>query len=81
MIPMKLVKFNEGRLGALVEKDVIDLNFAFAAYKKSKGVTNPQRKADANVPPPSASYTFVVVPALGTAKIIVLPALDISVIS
>jgi len=42
---MKLVKYNEGRLGALVDDNVIDLNYAFAAYKKSKGVSNPQRKA------------------------------------
>ena len=50
MILMKLVKYNEGRLGALVDDSVIDLNYAFAAYKKSKGAANPQRKADAKVP-------------------------------
>ena len=47
---MKLVKYNEGRLGALVDDSVIDLNYAFAAYKKSKGASNPQRKADSKVP-------------------------------
>jgi len=47
---MKLVKYNEGRLGALVDDDVIDLNYAFASYKKSKGVLNAQKKADAKVP-------------------------------
>ena len=47
---MKLVKYNEGRLGALVDDSVIDLNYAFAAYKKSNGAANPQRKADAKVP-------------------------------
>ena len=47
---MKLVKYNEGRLGALVDESVIDLNYAFASYKKSKGASNPQRKADAKVP-------------------------------
>ena len=47
---MKLVKYNEGRLGALVDENVIDLNYAFAAYKKSKGVSNPKKKADAKVP-------------------------------
>jgi len=50
LILMKLVKYNEGRLGALVDDNVIDLNHAFAAYKKSKGASNPQRKADAKVP-------------------------------
>jgi acylpyruvate hydrolase len=47
---MRLVKYNEGRLGALVDADVIDLNYAYAAYAKSKGASNPQRKADAKVP-------------------------------
>ena len=48
---MKLVKYNEGRLGALMEDEtVIDLNYAYAAYKHSKGAANPQRKADAKVP-------------------------------
>lgn len=48
---MKLVKYNEGRLGALMEDmSVIDLNYAYAAYKHSKGAANPQRKADAKVP-------------------------------
>ena len=32
------------------DESVIDLNYAFAGYKKSKGVANPQRKADAKVP-------------------------------
>jgi acylpyruvate hydrolase len=32
------------------DKSIIDLNFAFAAYKHSKGAANPQRKADAKVP-------------------------------
>ncbi len=48
---MKLVKYNEGRLGALVDDNsVVDLNYAYAAYKAAKGVANPQRKADAKVP-------------------------------
>ena len=48
---MKLVKYNEGRLGALMEDEtVIDLNYAYAAYQHSKGAANPQRKADAKVP-------------------------------
>lgn len=48
---MKLVKYNEGRLGALNEDNsVIDLNYAYAAYKASKGAANPLRKADAKVP-------------------------------
>ncbi len=33
-----------------MDDSVIDLNYAFAAYKKSKGAANPQRKADAKVP-------------------------------
>ncbi|MCW4048489.1 MAG: fumarylacetoacetate hydrolase family protein [Candidatus Bathyarchaeota archaeon] len=48
---MKLVVFNTGRLGALQDDNsVIDLNFAFAAYKKSKGAARPYAKADAKVP-------------------------------
>ncbi|MCJ7732765.1 fumarylacetoacetate hydrolase family protein [Candidatus Bathyarchaeota archaeon] len=48
---MKLVKYNEGRLGALMDDEsVIDLNYAYVAYKHSKGAANPQRKADAKVP-------------------------------
>jgi acylpyruvate hydrolase len=48
---LKLVKYNEDRLGALIsDESVIDLNHAYAAYKHSKGAANPQRKADAKVP-------------------------------
>lgn len=48
---MKLVKYNEGRLGALMDNEsVIDLNHAYAAYKHSKGAANAQAKADAAVP-------------------------------
>jgi acylpyruvate hydrolase len=47
---MKLVRYNKGRLGALINDDVIDLNYTFAAYMKSKGSSNHQRKADAKVP-------------------------------
>ncbi|TRO51585.1 hypothetical protein E2P71_08865, partial [Candidatus Bathyarchaeota archaeon] len=48
---MKLVKYNEGRLGALVDDEkVVDLNYAYASYACSKGESNPQRKADAKVP-------------------------------
>ena len=48
---MKLVKYNEGRLGALVDDEkVVDLNYAYAAYMCSKSESNPQRKADAKVP-------------------------------
>lgn len=55
---MKLVRFNTGRLGALQEDgSVIDLNYAYAAYKKSKGVPNVYQKADANVP--SDLLTFI----------------------
>ncbi len=48
---MKLVKYNEGRLGALMDDEsIVDLNYTYAAYKQSKGAANPQRKADAKVP-------------------------------
>ena len=48
---MKLVKYNAGRLGALMDDgSVIDLNYAYAAYKKSKGSQRPYAKADAQVP-------------------------------
>jgi len=48
---LKLVKYNEGRLGALVDDEkVVDLNYAYAAYACSDGKSNPQRKADAKVP-------------------------------
>lgn len=50
-VKLKLVKFNEGRLGAFVEDEsVIDLNYSFAAYNNSKGETDPQGIADAEVP-------------------------------
>ena len=48
---MKLVKYNTGRLGALMDDgSVIDLNHAYAAYKKSKGSQRPYAKADDKVP-------------------------------
>ena len=48
---MKLVVFNNGRIGALQEKgSVIDLNYAYAAYLKKQGEPRPQVKADAIVP-------------------------------
>jgi len=48
---MKLIKFNADRVGALQEDDsVIDLNYAYAAYAKGKGVARPQALADAKVP-------------------------------
>ena len=48
---MQLVKYNAGRLVALMDvKCVTDRNYAYAGYKHSKGAANPQRKADANVP-------------------------------
>ncbi|MBN2335082.1 fumarylacetoacetate hydrolase family protein [Candidatus Bathyarchaeota archaeon] len=48
---MKLVKYNTGRLGALQsDGSVIDLNYAYAAYQKSRGAERPYAKADAKVP-------------------------------
>jgi acylpyruvate hydrolase len=48
---MKLVIFNAGRVGALQEDgSVIDLNYAYAALKKNKGVVRAYTKADADVP-------------------------------
>jgi acylpyruvate hydrolase len=48
---LKLVKYNEGRLGAILDDEsVVDLNHAYAAYKRLKKATNPQLKADAKVP-------------------------------
>ncbi len=48
---MKLVKYNEGRLGALLDDEtVIDLNYAYAAYLFSRGESNPNLKAEAIVP-------------------------------
>ena len=48
---MKLVVFNEGRLGCLQEDgSVIDLNHAYAAFKKSKGASRPYVKAASKVP-------------------------------
>lgn len=48
---MKLVIFNNNRLGSL-QKDgsIIDLNLAFATYKKTEGSLRPYAKADAKVP-------------------------------
>ena len=34
----------------MADTSIIDLNYAFAAYKHSKGAANPQRKADSKVP-------------------------------
>jgi len=51
LIKLKLVKYNEGRLGALMEDmSVIDLNHAYAALKHSEGDANSQGKADTEVP-------------------------------
>ena len=48
---MKLVMFNTDRLGALQEDEsVVDLNFAYAAYKMNEGIPRPYIKANANVP-------------------------------
>jgi 2-keto-4-pentenoate hydratase/2-oxohepta-3-ene-1,7-dioic acid hydratase in catechol pathway len=48
---MKLIKFNADRVGSLQEDgSVIDLNYAYAAYAKGKGVARPQALADAKVP-------------------------------
>ncbi len=51
MILMKLVVYNNGRVGALQEdRSVIDLNYAYAALKKKEGVIRAYAKADADVP-------------------------------
>ena len=48
---MKLVLFNSGRLGALLEGgSVVDLNSAYASLLESKGKTDPVSKADLKVP-------------------------------
>lgn len=48
---MKIVKFNTGRLDALLDdSSVIDLNHAYSAYKGSKGAKRPYAMADASVP-------------------------------
>jgi acylpyruvate hydrolase len=48
---MKLVMFNTDRLGALQEDEsVVELNFAYAAYKMNEGITRPYIKANADVP-------------------------------
>jgi 2-keto-4-pentenoate hydratase/2-oxohepta-3-ene-1,7-dioic acid hydratase in catechol pathway len=48
---LKLVKYNEGRLGALLDDEsIVDLNYAYAAYCQSEDEPNPQRKADSKVP-------------------------------
>jgi len=48
---MKLVLFNSGRLGALLEDgSVVDLNSAYASLLESKGETDPGSKADIVVP-------------------------------
>lgn len=54
---MKLVVFNTGRLGALQQDgSVIDLNHAYAALKKSEGVSRAYAKADADVPDDLLSF-------------------------
>jgi len=48
---MKLVIFNNMRLGALISDNrVIDLNLAYAAYLQSKGEARPYEHADAEIP-------------------------------
>jgi 2-keto-4-pentenoate hydratase/2-oxohepta-3-ene-1,7-dioic acid hydratase in catechol pathway len=48
---MKLVMFNSGRLGALLEGgSVVDLNSAYAAYLEIKGVADPIAQAESKVP-------------------------------
>jgi acylpyruvate hydrolase len=48
---MKLVLFNSGRLGALLDNgSVVDLNSAYASLLESKGETDPAAKADSKVP-------------------------------
>jgi len=48
---LKLVKYNEGRLGALLDDEsIVDLNYAYADYLNTKGEVNPKIKADARVP-------------------------------
>jgi acylpyruvate hydrolase len=64
---LKLVKYNEGRLGALVrDESVIDLNYSYAAYKKSEGANNPHRIADTKVP--SCLLAFIKKGDLGLKK-------------
>jgi 2-keto-4-pentenoate hydratase/2-oxohepta-3-ene-1,7-dioic acid hydratase in catechol pathway len=51
LIELKLVKYNEGRLGALLNNEnIVDLNFAYADYLKTNGEVNVETKADAKVP-------------------------------
>jgi acylpyruvate hydrolase len=48
---MKLVLFNSGRLGALLDDgSVVDLNSAYASLLESKGESDPGSKADSIIP-------------------------------
>jgi acylpyruvate hydrolase len=47
---MKLVVFNNMRLGALVEDNVIDLNYAYASLLAKRGAERPYEHADAHIP-------------------------------
>ncbi len=58
MNDMKLVKFNIGRLGALMEdSSIIDLNYSYAAYMKRARAARPYAVADAKVP--SCLHAFI----------------------
>ena len=54
---MKLVVFNNMRLGAIVDDDVIDINYAYATLLDSNGEERPYEYADAKIP--TNLYEFI----------------------
>ena len=65
---MKLVRFNEGRLGALLDDgSVVDLNRAYAAYLASRGEPRPGKKAEALVPSDLLAFILEGAPGLERA--------------